>query len=67
MTKQALMIKQMQKLSRNSFSSDLVAKLPPPSNDFGISLVRNYYQNILAPLPDKFNFSSVTEDFVLKL
>ena len=50
-----------------NLASDLVAKLPPPCNDFGISLVRNYYQNMLDPLPNKFNFSSVTEDFVLKL
>ena len=62
------------KINANTFkeffcnlASDLVAKLPPPSNDFGISSVRNYYQNMLDPLPNKFNFSNVTEDFVLKL
>ena len=48
-------------------ASDLVAELPPPSNKFGISTARNYYQNILDLLPNKFNFSNVTEDFVLKL
>ena len=47
--------------------SDLVPKLPPPSNKFGISSVRNYYQNILDLLPSKFKSSNVTEDFVLKL
>ena len=62
------------KINANAFkefycnlASDLVAKLPPPSNDFGISSARNYYQNILDPLPNKFNFSNVTEHFVLKL
>ena len=50
-----------------NLSSDLAAKLPPPSNKFGISSVRNYYQNILDLLPSKFKFSNVTEDFVLKL
>ena len=56
----------MQILSRNSFASNLVAKLPPPSIKFGISSVRNYYQNIVDLLPSKFKFSNVTEDFVLK-
>ena len=62
------------KINANTFKeffcnlpSDLVAKLPPPSNDFGKSSVRNYYQNMLGPLPNNFNFSNVTEDFVLKL
>ena len=50
-----------------NFASDLVAKLPPPSNEFGITSVCNYYRNIFNLLPNKFNFSSVTEDFVLKL
>ena len=48
-------------------ASDLVAKLPLLSNEFGISSVHNYYQNILDLFPNKFNFSNVTEDFVLKL
>ena len=50
-----------------NLASDLVAKLPPPSNEFGISSVRNYNQIILDLLPIKFNFSNVTVDFVLKL
>ena len=50
-----------------NLASDLVAKLPPPSNKFGISSVRNYYQNILDLLPSKFKFSNFNEDFVLKL
>ena len=50
-----------------NLASDLVAKLPPPSNKFGKSTALNYYQNILDLLPNKFNFSNVTEDFVLKL
>ena len=48
-------------------ASDLVAKLPPPSDKFGISLVCKYYQYILDLLPSKFKFSNVTEYFVLKL
>ena len=62
------------KINTNTFkkffcnlASDLVAKLPPPSNKFAISTVCNYYQNILDLLPNKFNFSNVTEDFVPKL
>ena len=50
-----------------NLASDLVAKLPPSSNEFGISSVRNYCQNILDLYPNKFNFSNVTEDFVLNL
>ena len=49
-----------------NLASDLVAKLPPPSNEFEISSVRNYYQNILDLLPNKFNFLNVTKDFVPK-
>ena len=45
----------------------MVAKLPPRPNKFGISTVRNYCQNILDLLPNKFSFSNVTEEFVLKL
>ena len=45
----------------------LVAKSPPPSNKFGISSVRSYYQHILDMLPSKFKFSNATEDFLLKL
>ena len=48
-------------------ASHLIAKLPPPFNDFGISSLRNYYQYTLDLLPNKFSFSNVTEDFVLKL
>ena len=48
-----------------NLASDLIAKLPPLSNKFGISLVPNYHQNILDVLPCKFKFSK--EDFVLKL
>ena len=44
-----------------------VAKLPRPSNKFGISSVCNYYQHILDLLPSKFKFSNVAEDFLLKL
>ena len=50
-----------------NLASDLVAELPPPSNKFGISSVRNYYQNILDLLPSKFKFLNFNEDFVLKL
>ena len=70
MTKSALMIKQIQILSRNSFvnlASDLYAKLPPSSNKSRISSVRIYYQNIFDLLTSKFKFSNVTEDFALKL
>ena len=50
-----------------NLASDLVAKLPPPSNRFGITPVRKYYQDVLNLLPCKFKFSFVTEDLVLKL
>ena len=50
-----------------NLASDLVAKLPPPSNKFGISSISNYYQSLLDLLPSKFKVSNVTEDFVLKL
>ena len=50
-----------------NLASDLVAKLLPPSNRFGITSVRKYYQDVLNLLPCKFKFSFVTEDFVLKL
>ena len=50
-----------------NLASDLVAKLPPPSNRFGITSVRKYYQDVLNLLPCKFKFSFVTEDLVLKL
>ena len=40
--------------------------MPPPSNNFDISSVRNYYQNILE-LPSKFTFSKITDYLVLKL
>ena len=41
--------------------------MPPPSNKFGATSVRSYYQHILDSLPSKFNFSIVTENYVLKL
>ena len=50
-----------------NLASDLVAKLPRPSNEFEISSVRNYYQNILDLLPSKLNFLNDTKDFVPKL
>ena len=50
-----------------NLAGDLVVKLPPRSNEFRINSVCNYYQSILDLLPNKFNFSNVTEDFVLKL
>ena len=50
-----------------NLASDLVAKLPPPSNKFVISSVHNHYQDIINLFPSKFKFSNVTEDFVLKL
>ena len=50
-----------------NLASDLVAKLPPPSNRFGITSVRKYYQDVLNLLPCKFKFSFVNEDLVLKL
>ena len=34
-------------------ASDLVAKLPSPSNEFRKSSAHNYYQNILDLLPNK--------------
>ena len=43
-------------------ASDLVAKLPPPSNGFGLPTVRSYFQDILGLFPSKFKFSNVTED-----
>ena len=51
----------------SNLASDLVDKLPPPSNRFGMTSVRKYYQNISYLIPSKFNFSNVTEDLVLKL
>ena len=48
-----------------NLASDLVATLPSPSNQFGISSIRNYYQNILDLLLSKFKFSNITEDLVL--
>ena len=60
------------KTSANTFkefycnlASDLVAKLPPPSNRFGITSVRKYYQDVFNLLPCKFKFSFVTEDLIL--
>ena len=50
-----------------NFTTDLVAKLPPPSNRFGITSVHKYYQDVLNLLPCKLKFSFVTEDLVLKL
>ena len=50
-----------------NLASDLVAKLPPPSNKFGLDTVRNCYQDILGFLPFKFKFSNVTEDLVPQL
>ena len=50
-----------------NLASDLVAKLPSPSNRFGITSVRKYYQDVLNLLPCKFKFSFVPEDLVLKL
>ena len=39
-----------------NLARDLVAKLPPPSNKFGIHSVRSFYQNTLDLLPSKFKF-----------
>ena len=50
-----------------NLAGDLLNKLPPPSNKFGITSVRNFYQTILDQLPFKFKFSNVTEDLVFKL
>ena len=50
-----------------NLASDLVEKLPPPSNKFGITSVRNYYQNTIGLFTSKYNFSNVTEDVVLRL
>ena len=62
------------KTNANSFkefycnlASDLVAKLPPPSNRFGTTSAHKYYEDVLNLLPCKFKFSFVTEDLVLKL
>ena len=49
-----------------NLASDLVVKLPPPSNRFGLDTVRNY-QDILGLLPSIFKFSNLTEDLVLQL
>ena len=40
-----------------NLASDFVAKLPPSSNKYEVSSVRNY-QNILGLLPSKFKFSN---------
>ena len=48
-------------------ANDLLAKLPPPSGRFGITLVRKYYQNVLDLLPSWFTFSIISEELVLKL
>ena len=37
-------------------ASDLIVKLPPLTNKFGISSVPNYYRNILDLLSSKFKF-----------
>ena len=50
-----------------NLASDLVAKLPSPSNRFEINSVRDYYQNFLDLIPSKFRFSNVSEDVILKL
>ena len=50
-----------------NLAGDLLKKLPPPSNKFGITSVRNFYQTMLDHFPFKFKFSNVTEDLVLKL
>ena len=50
-----------------NLAGDLVAKLPPHSNRFGLDTVHNYYQDISGLLPSKFKFSNVTEDLVLQL
>ena len=50
-----------------NLASYLVAKLPPPSNRFGLDTVRNYYQDILGLFPSKFKFSNVTEDLLRQL
>ena len=50
-----------------NLASDLVNKLPPPSNKFGMNSVRIYYQHILDLLPNKFKFSMAEEENILKL
>ena len=50
-----------------NLAGDLLKKLPPPSNKFGVTSVRNFYQTILDQLPFKFKFSNLTEDLVFKL
>ena len=50
-----------------NLAGDLLKKLPPPSNKFGITSVCNFYQTMLDELPFKFKFSNVTEDLVFKL
>ena len=45
-----------------NLASDLVAKLPPPSNRFGSDIVHNYYKDILDLVLSKFKFSNVTEN-----
>ena len=50
-----------------NLASDLVNKLPPPSNKFGMNSVRIYYQNILDLLPCQFKFSMAEEEKVYKL
>ena len=51
----------------SNLANDLVKKLPPPSNKFGATQVRQYYQHILDFLPSKFTFSVGDENLVLKL
>ena len=50
-----------------NLGGNLLKKLPPLSNKFGITSVRNFYQTMLDQLPFKFKFSNVTEDLVFKL
>ena len=50
-----------------NLAGDLVTKLPPSANRFGLDVVRNHFQSILGLLPSKFNFSNVTEELVLQL
>ena len=39
-----------------NLAGDLVTKLPPSANRFGLDVVRNHFQSTLGLLPSKFNF-----------
>ena len=50
----------------SNLASDLVKKLPQPSNKFGIESVKRYYRNYNLVNKD-FTFNQVTEGAVMEL